>query len=282
MWFGDEQYTNSGMWYQYHHGWISEQRWMSMLQFCCNEPYTRKSCHFGNPPNTQCAKLVAEASMTTNDGSINVYDWITDCYRHNDATLNSDGEYSRAMNTIYNRLKDKNKYFKSAMDTVYGVDEQINVICINSNGAYNYLNRKDVRTAIHIPSTLDNVEWNICSDILNYESLSVYDNENWLYQSMWNMDDSLYAMVYNGDADPGINFLVSQWFVDDFNQSITNDYRQWFVEYDDNGGQVGGWTIDYEKITFVTVRGAGHMVPQYRPPESLKMFQAFINNKPLN
>eukprot|EP01084_Bolivina_argentea_P216817 368246_1 len=279
---GSSQSINSDIWYQYYHGWISEQHWRTMLEQCCNEPYTRNTCHFGDPPNTICAKLVSEALSTQFDGSINIYDWITDCYRHDTGTnTTNNNEYSRAINIMYNRVKNKNKYFKHAMENVFGVDE-INVICINSNGAYNYLNRRDVRVAINIPSNLNDLEWNICSNTLEYNDLSIYDNINWIYEWIWKMDNNLYTMVYNGDADPGINFLVSQWFVDDFNQSIVKDYREWFVEYNNNQGQVGGWTINYEKISFVTIRGAGHMVPQYRPPEALKMFQAFINNKALD
>ena len=228
------------MWYQYHHGWISEQTWLSMLKQCCDEPYTRNTCHFGNPPNTQCAKYVAEASKTTGDGSINVYDWIVDCYRHrldSQDKLSINDEHDRAMKVIWDRLKTKNNYLKQAMDE-QGVESQVNVICINSNGAYNYLNRKDVKEAINIRESQMNVEWNICSDTLDYKALDCYDNEDWLYESMWEMDDKLYTLVYNGDVDPGINFLVSQWFVDDFNQTIKRDYRQWFVEYDNNAGQV--------------------------------------------
>ena len=57
-------------------------------------------------------------------------------------------------------------------------------------------------------------------------------------------------------------------------------WREWYIE-DSNGKQVGGWTKDFDRIHFVTVRGSGHMVPQYRPQAALVMFNAFIANEDL-
>lgn len=41
--------------------------------------------------------------------------------------------------------------------------------------------------------------------------------------------------------------------------------------------QVGGYAIEYENLTFVTVRGSGHFVPGYQPARALTMFSSFIN-----
>ena len=70
--------------------------------------------------------------------------------------------------------------------------------------------------------------------------------------------------------------------MDDLNLTMMNGYewRQWFIN-DTNGKQCGGWTKNFERLMFVTVRGAGHMVPQFKPVPALKMFNHFIQNKPL-
>jgi carboxypeptidase C (cathepsin A) len=44
--------------------------------------------------------------------------------------------------------------------------------------------------------------------------------------------------------------------------------------------QVGGYVTVYDKLTFSTVRGAGHMVPYTQPARALHLFESFINNKP--
>ncbi|KAK3222427.1 hypothetical protein Dsin_009452 [Dipteronia sinensis] len=49
----------------------------------------------------------------------------------------------------------------------------------------------------------------------------------------------------------------------------------------DGGIRVGGWTITYEGLTFITVRGAGHQVPTFAPNRSLQLIRHFLANKNL-
>jgi hypothetical protein len=45
--------------------------------------------------------------------------------------------------------------------------------------------------------------------------------------------------------------------------------------------QVGGWSQVYENLTFVTVRDAGHEVPQYQPGRALQLFKYFLKGQSL-
>lgn len=46
--------------------------------------------------------------------------------------------------------------------------------------------------------------------------------------------------------------------------------------------QVAGYTVAYaNQLTYATVKGAGHMVPQTNPREALAMFDRFISGQPL-
>jgi carboxypeptidase C (cathepsin A) len=40
---------------------------------------------------------------------------------------------------------------------------------------------------------------------------------------------------------------------------------------------VAGYYEEYDGLTFLTVKGAGHMVPQDRPVHALDMLSTFIN-----
>ncbi|EPS67570.1 hypothetical protein M569_07205 [Genlisea aurea] len=44
---------------------------------------------------------------------------------------------------------------------------------------------------------------------------------------------------------------------------------------------VGGWTVEYEGLSYVTIRGAGHEVPTFKPKQALQLIQAFVSNKRL-
>ena len=39
--------------------------------------------------------------------------------------------------------------------------------------------------------------------------------------------------------------------------------------------------MEYEGLTFVTVRGAGHEVPRHRPQQALVLFQHFLQGEPM-
>ncbi|KAA8544411.1 hypothetical protein F0562_022423 [Nyssa sinensis] len=41
-------------------------------------------------------------------------------------------------------------------------------------------------------------------------------------------------------------------------------------------GSVGGYVVGYEGVTFVAVRGAGHLVPSYQPQKALVMISSFL------
>ena len=43
---------------------------------------------------------------------------------------------------------------------------------------------------------------------------------------------------------------------------------------------VAGYVTRFDLLDFLTVRGAGHMVPEYRPIEGYHMISAFVNNEP--
>lgn len=40
--------------------------------------------------------------------------------------------------------------------------------------------------------------------------------------------------------------------------------------------QVGGWRIDYQNLTFATVRDAGHMVPYVQPERAFHLLGKFL------
>jgi len=256
---------DSTVWFAMHHGIISEQLWNSLLENCCTTPYTRQNCPF-NSDKPACAADYAVVMDAIYDSGLNWYNIYGDCL--NTPQAFSHKKYIREISMLHQDFhrRTNNRYLTKLKE---------NVECIDSTGADIYLNNMTVRQAIHIPSTLT-VEWSICSDILNYTTL--YQTMAPTYKSIFSMDSQIYAYVYNGDTDLACNFLGDEWFVDDL-QGIdgVDNYRKWMLN-----NQIAGWTKDYPRISFVTVRGSGHMVPQWRPPQALKMFKYFLAHQPLD
>ena len=109
------KYFDSDMWYEYYHGWISEQNWNEMLIQCCepNKTYIHQNCHFGYPQNLKCAELVADATKIIKDGSINWNDWIDDCYRN----YINQTQNGRLMKLLFDRATKSNQFFKEINKT---------------------------------------------------------------------------------------------------------------------------------------------------------------------
>ncbi|KAK4270270.1 hypothetical protein QN277_023325 [Acacia crassicarpa] len=85
------------------------------------------------------------------------------------------------------------------------------------------------------------------------------------------------SLIYSGDHDPAVPFLSTQAWIRDLNYSIVDDWRPWLAN-----GQVAGYTRRYSnQMTFATVKGAGHMAPEYKPEECFEMFIRWISKKPL-
>ncbi len=78
-------------------------------------------------------------------------------------------------------------------------------------------------------------------------------------------------IIYNGDIDLVCDFLGCQQFVDGLGLKLTQQYQKWTVN-----GEIAGFVKRYEGITFITVRGAGHLVPIDKPETALKIILELI------
>ncbi|GFO16725.1 carboxypeptidase [Plakobranchus ocellatus] len=56
--------------------------------------------------------------------------------------------------------------------------------------------------------------------------------------------------------------------------------KAWYYKAADGTTQNAGFVKSFDQITFVTVKGSGHMVPTDKPRPGIEMFINFIQNKP--
>jgi len=79
------------------------------------------------------------------------------------------------------------------------------------------------------------------------------------------MDNTKYKMlVYSGDQDTVINFISTETWILELKRKVVKPWKAWYyartADADNAGQQVGGWGIEYDRISYKTVKGAGHMV----------------------
>lgn len=134
-----------------------------------------------------------------------------------------------------------------------------------------YFNRTDVKKAFHANTSID---YKVCSDHVlnsyNYTISSVLPIYTKLAKS------GLKIWIYSGDADGRVPVIGSRYCIEALGFPLKSPWRSWF-----HNQQVGGRIVEYEGITMVTVRGAGHLVPLNKPSEALSLIHSFLSGQSL-
>ncbi|CAJ0915035.1 unnamed protein product, partial [Mesorhabditis belari] len=172
-------------------------------------------------------------------------------------------------------------------------DNEFGYPCWQYGSLSNYMNKAEVQTVFQIADDWrvksgELREWNECSNLVNtidqkythnYPTMSPFFDrifENW--------KKPLKILIYNGDVDTVCNYLGDQKFVKRLAKEhdfVESDRTRWFFR-----GLTAGWQQRYAKnqiiIDVLTVKGAGHFVPNDRGGASVQMITAFLNQNPPN
>ncbi|CAN1809473.1 Serine carboxypeptidase 24 [Linum perenne] len=144
----------------------------------------------------------------------------------------------------------------------------------SENYAEMYYNRVDVQKAMHANVTGIPYKWTACSKV-------VAENWNDSEVSMLSTYKELIAAglkiwVFSGDTDAVLPVTSTRLSLNHMNLTVKTRWSPW-----KSGAQVGGWTEEYEGLTFATVRGAGHEVPLHQPRRAFTLFRSFLAGKQL-
>jgi len=140
-----------------------------------------------------------------------------------------------------------------------------------------WLNQSDVRQHLHVASNSyffngDN------GDGFNYTSTEPNVLPFYLHCIK---DTDLRVLVYNGDTDPGINSLITQDKYFDYlhNQgiSVIQNWRPWTL---DGKQRMGGYVQEFDgQFAYLTIRGSGHMVPEFKGAAALEFITRFVKGE---
>lgn len=96
------------------------------------------------------------------------------------------------------------------------------------------------------------------------------------YQRVVNETD-LRVLIYNGDVDPAINSFTAQNWTSHLGIPETEAWRPWTV---DGKQYIGGYVTRYANdFDFLTIRGAGHMVPQTKAKETFEFMSKWLKKE---
>ncbi|XP_054782218.1 serine carboxypeptidase-like 20 isoform X2 [Prosopis cineraria] len=243
--------------------------------------------NFYNPLNENCASKLAKVDQEI-DG-LNIYDILEPCY-HWPETEQTKPTYIRLPSSFRQLgeterpLPVRKRMFGRAWPLRAPVRDGIvptwpqlsnshNVPCTDDEVANSWLNNDRVRKAIHTAEKSDVSLWDLCTDNILY-----YHDAGSMMKFHKNLTSRGYrALIYSGDHDMCVPFTGSQAWTRSMGYKVVDEWRPWIVN-----NQVAGYIQGYDKnLTFMTIKGAGHTVPEYKPQESLYFYKRFLDGLPM-
>lgn len=135
-----------------------------------------------------------------------------------------------------------------------------------------YFNDATVRSQLHIPVEVQ--AWDMCAgdgSLFHYTPDYVKGSQ-WVYE---NLKGKYRMLFYSGDTDGAVPTDGSLQWIAQLNRTVITPWDVYMVD-----DQVGGYYEEYDGLTFVTVHGAGHMVPQFKRPQAYHVIFNWIKGLP--
>ncbi|CAL5192806.1 unnamed protein product [Lathyrus oleraceus] len=143
------------------------------------------------------------------------------------------------------------------------------VPCVSDEVATSWLNNIAVRKAIHVD--VASGTWELCTDRISFDH-----DAGGMIPYHKNLTKLGYrALIYSGDHDMCVPFTGSEAWTSSLGYKTVDEWRSW-----SSNDQIAGFLQAYENnLTFLTVKGAGHTVPEYKPREALDFYSRWLDGK---
>ncbi|XP_012085774.1 serine carboxypeptidase-like 20 [Jatropha curcas] len=244
---------------------------------------------YGNQTNQQnCYKSVDKVYEAIS--GLNIYDILEPCYHDPNAYEDPKGNKTSLWPVSFQQLGQTEKPLKvrkRMFGRAWPLRGQLppgtlwpelaghgSVMCFDDEVATAWLNDESVRKAIHAEPKSVAGEWELCSSRITYSSFS----SGSMLPYHRNLTTQGYrALIYSGDHDMCVPFTGTQAWTRSLEYKIIDEWRSW-----KSNNEVAGYLQGYDyNFTFLTIKGAGHTVPEYKPRESLDFYSRWLDEKPI-
>ncbi|KAG9131470.1 hypothetical protein Leryth_015306 [Lithospermum erythrorhizon] len=249
----DNYYDDKGILeYAWSHSVISDEEYERAKQVCNFRSFNW---------SRECNEAMIALSDKYQD--IDIYNiYAPKCFL-NTTTTSADVNHAADLQELsYDRFRRMRQIIPGGYDPCYSVNIK------------KYFNRREVQTAFHANTAngSPNATWTGCSGSLfgryNFTVFSVLP----IYKKL--LKSGLKIWMYSGDADGRVPVIGTRYCVEALKLPLKSPWRSWY-----HNQQVGGRIVEYDGLTLVTVRGAGHMVPHTKPSEALAIIQSYLSGE---
>jgi carboxypeptidase C (cathepsin A) len=107
-------------------------------------------------------------------------------------------------------------------------------------------------TALHV----NNVTWLDCNNYINENYRLQSEGSIWIYPIL--KANNIKILFYSGDTDGIVPLAGTRKWIKYLNWKTVEEWRPW-----KSNNHVAGFIQHYEGLDFATVKGVGHMAPQW-------------------
>ncbi|CAI0561262.1 unnamed protein product [Linum tenue] len=248
---------------------------------------TNRECNgnFYNPLERACEEKLQEVDRQVK--GLNIYDILEPCYHDSAAKDAADNKIRLPssfleLGATERPLPVRTRMFGRAWPFRANVREGIvptwpellsslTVPCTDDEVATEWLNNEAVREAINAKPKNVAGDWELCTGRIKF-----HHDAGSMMKYHRNLTLKGYrALIFSGDHDMCVPFTGSEAWTRAMGYKIVDKWRPWI-----SNGEVAGYTQGYENnLTFLTIKGAGHTVPEYKPKEALNFYSRFLAGK---
>ncbi|KAL4193068.1 hypothetical protein AMTRI_Chr06g197490 [Amborella trichopoda] len=249
-----------------------------------------KACHgsYWNPSNENCESKLSKVDRAISD--LNIYDILEPCF-HSSAIKEVGSHQNRLPSSF--RLLGESKRPLPVRKRIFGRAWPLRapvrdglvptwpqlgknlVPCTDDEVAHVWLNDEGVRKAIHAQPEKVSGSWEICTDRISF----MHDAGSMINYHKNLTAKGYRALIYSGDHDMCVPYTGSEAWTRSLGYDITDEWRPWYLN---DQVLLYRFTQGYENnLTFITIKGAGHTVPEYKPREALAFFSRWLGGIPI-
>ena len=239
--------------------------------------------------SASCLKYLDQASNLL--GWINVYNVYGTCaYKQcsnsaSNAVVGKVGEIKN--NILASKFHEKRNLIHSIASVVgdaasYGAGP---TECIDSSLATAYLTNSDVVSALHVKEPA--FCWAVCNQAPNWRYTP--NRVNLPRDTYPYLISRIKVVIYNGDLDACVPYTDNLAWTENMGFPSITAWSPWTYFDSENSMQIGGYHVKYNvsslkslfgsvsgSFEFMTVRGAGHMVPSDQPASGVELLYRLV------